>query len=129
MSLLALQRTEGAYDRVMSSERQCFLAIEMFIDAHATQKTDEFFTEIQQKINLDFISEISVQKVGLSDEVIASFKMVFFNNLLVTYFQGEECSFNLSFALGIISDLTEIFAKVKGSAKSAEVEKLPSSAH
>ncbi|CCB87113.1 putative uncharacterized protein [Parachlamydia acanthamoebae UV-7] len=66
-----------------------------------------------------------MQKRGQSDEIIASLDIDFFENRLCTYFQGEEKSIKLSVALGIIQDLSEIFAKIQSSTIHSETEKLP----
>ena len=50
-----------------------------------------------------------------SGKVIASLQLDFFNNRLITYFEGEEKSVTLSFALGIIYDLSEIFTRIETS--------------
>lgn len=92
----------------------CLLATQMLTEALTKDKIRTVLSEIAQKIDLDLISQcLFIDKRDSSNEIISRFYFDFFNNRLVTCFQGQEKSVKLSSALGIIRDFSEIFAKIQ----------------
>lgn len=113
--MLSLERYENK-TTTNSAVADCFLATQLLSTALITNQLSQFFQNLNQKINLHSLPhEISVKKLGGSNEIIASLKINFSQNQLVTYFQGNYTSIQLSNALGITQDLTEIFAKIQSS--------------
>jgi hypothetical protein len=92
----------------------CLLATQMLTEAITTNKIFTVLSKIAQEIDLNSISQcIFITKWGPSKEIVTSLNFDFFNNRLFTCFQGQEKSIKLSNALGIIQDLSEIFAKIQ----------------
>lgn len=115
--------------RIADPTVSCLFANQALSEALAANQVSNFFQKLNQQIDLDsFPSNVNVfvQKRGVSGEITASLDIDFFGNRLVTYFQGEEKSVNLSNALGIIRDLSEIFSKIQSSTTNSETQKLPS---
>src|SRR5262249_24946429 len=126
---MTLQPYEGKSQEVVlsitNSATNCLFANQAFSEALATNKMVDFFQDLNKKIDLNSLPRsVFVQKRGGSDEIIASLNIDFFENRLVTYFQGKEKSIKLSNALGIIQDLSEIFAKTQSSTANSEAQKL-----
>ena len=73
------------------------------------------------RINSDsFPTNISVEQKNSSNDSISSLCIDFFENKLITFFQGDRKEVELSKILGVIRDLSEIFSKIHPSAKPLE---------
>ncbi|MBA3958315.1 MAG: hypothetical protein H0X51_07995 [Parachlamydiaceae bacterium] len=68
---------------------------------------------------------VVVKKLDAEWDVVANLSIDFSDNKLTTYFQGKVKSVSLSSTLGMVRDLSEIFATIQASAK-ADAEKLSS---
>lgn len=119
--MLSLDRYEDVPSTNLAKD--CFLATQLLSQAIVTDQLSHFFQDLNQKINLNSIPRsISVQKLGRSNEIIASLNINFSGNQLATYFQGKQTSIKLSCALGITRDLAEIFAKIQSSITNLALE-------
>lgn len=127
--MMTLERYEGKSKEVVlsttNSATRCLFANQAFSEAVATNEIISFFRDLNEKIDLNSLpSNVFVQKRGESNELTAFLYIDFFSNRLVTFFQGKERSIKLSSALGIIRDLSEIFAKIQSSTTNSETQKL-----
>ena len=111
---------------VSTSIKNCLQAAQFFSEELAEGNVNSFFSNIHHNFNLrDLPFDIKVIKKS-SSGIVAGLEIDFFEDILVTYFKDEKKSISLACALGIIHDLTEIFAKIERSAKSTGVAKLTS---
>lgn len=121
MSLTVLQAGQSPKTevRVQSKEEskklsaspvsECLRAFDFFSKAHAAKNMDDILKDVAQKFNFNLLT----RDIQLIKKDGASLCIHFWENKLVTNFNGEEHSIRLSNALGIICSLSEIFGKMQ----------------
>jgi hypothetical protein len=103
--------------------KDCLVATQMFSKAIGNQEKIVLAYNLKKTCNLDSLPKnIVVRKLGSSGETIASLYIDFFENRIVTNFQGRELSNKLSNVLGLFGDLSEIFAKIVESDRKVRME-------
>lgn len=101
----------------------CLLATQMLTGASSTREVSAILGNLNQQINLPYLPQkISLRTNNLTREFVTGLDIDFFENRLVTYFQGNVNSIKLSNALGIICDLSEIFDKFQSAKKTPLIE-------
>lgn len=108
--------------KVDQNVANCFFAEQIFSEACTADKiSDELLIKISKENPC--ARGIFLEKKNLAKYTTTSLRINFFENRLITSYQGKELSIKLSCALGIISELSEIFAKIQSATKLQESEK------
>ncbi len=123
-SVTEVARLQQPATFAQDSSTDYILASEIFCQIDK-QDTDKFFAGIGKKFDFAWLARsIQVLRSGASGEVVASIRIDFFDNRLITCFQGEEKTVDLFHVLEIFRAFSGVFAKVQDSRKEASRERL-----
>ena len=118
-SVTEVARLQQPATFAQDSSTDYILAAEMFREGYKTE-IDQFFTNLNKKFDFNVLARsIQVLGTGTSGEVVTSLRIDFFDNRIVTWFQGEEKTVDLFHVLEIFRAFSGVFSTVAVSRKEA----------